>query len=75
MDPWQTSVEKRLDSLDRRAEGLLTTMTDVSVRLARVETKISELPTQTWFFKAMAGTIAAMGVVTAVIVRFMPPAG
>lgn len=58
MDPWQTSVEKRLDSLDRRAESVDSSLGDVRERLVAVETKIDHLPSKGFIVTSVISSLA-----------------
>lgn len=65
------------ESLKEIRSDLRTTSSDVSTLksdVATVKENLRHLPTQTWLFKAMAGMVGAMGVIVAVIVRFLPAA-
>lgn len=63
MDAWQTSVEKRLDSLDRHASSIETGVGDMRERLVRVETKVEHLPSKGYIdarLLVMLAVIAAL---------------
>lgn len=67
-------MEDRVSRLEKAVDRLQTDVGDIRVDMATVKENLRHLPTQTWMFKAMAGMIAAMGVIVAVIVRFLPAA-
>lgn len=63
MDPWQTSVEKRLESLVEMRE-----------RLARVETKVDHLPSKDWItakLQIYVGVMAAITVIATAIAKLL----
>ena len=64
MDPWQSSVETRLGSLERRLERVDDRLGTVETALATLTERVSHLPTTTKLYAA-AGTIVVA--LTAVI--------
>lgn len=73
-DDWKKSVEDRLGQLHTDAREIRNDLTTLKVDIATIKENMRHLPTQTWLFKAMAGMVATMGVIVAVIVRFLPAA-
>lgn len=73
-EDWKKSVEDRLVDLRTDMRELRDAAGDLKVDIATIKENMRHLPTQTWLFKAMAGLVAAMGVVTAIIIRFVPHA-
>jgi hypothetical protein len=74
MDGWQTSVEKRLDSLDGRMKNVEAGVSDLRVDVATIKETVRHLPTKPWMFSTLAAMLTALGVIVALIVRFVPPA-
>lgn len=74
--PGDTSggMEERITKLEKAVDKLQSDVSDIRVDMATVKENLRHLPTQTWLFKAMAGMVAAMGVIVAIIVRFLPHA-
>lgn len=67
-------MEERVVRVEKAVEKLQSDVADIRVDMATVKENLRHLPTQTWLFKAMAGMVAAMAAITAVIVRFLPSA-
>lgn len=65
-------MEDRIIRLEKIVDKLQTDVGDIRIDMATVKENLRHLPNQTWMFKAMAGMIGAMGVIVAVIVRFVP---
>lgn len=65
-------MDKRIDKVEGAIERIDKTLADLRVDAAVLNERVSHLPTQLWLFKAMAGLVTAIGVLTAVIVRFVP---
>lgn len=53
MDPWQTSVEKRLDGFDGR-------LRTVEVQLATLVERVSHLPTKSYFVTVVTAATAVL---------------
>ena len=64
MDPWQTSVEKRLDSLDRRVTSIEEGVSEIKTNLATLTTNVSHLPGKGFI---VATTVTALTVLTLLI--------
>ncbi|WP_375249515.1 hypothetical protein [Sphingomonas sp.] len=58
MDPWQTSVEKRLDSLDGRVQRLEADVSTIKVDMGVVKERVSHLPTKEYLVKVAGGMLA-----------------
>ena len=58
MDAWQSSVEKRLDGLERRLESVEGKIGDIRETLSSVKTKVDDLPTK-WFIVSAVSAIGA----------------
>lgn len=67
MEAWQTSVEGRLDSLDRRVGNIESGVNDMRERLVRVETKIEHLPSKDFVVKVMVATVTIMSAVVGLL--------
>ena len=65
MDPWQASVEKRLDSLDSRMGRVETGLSDVKVNVATLAERITHLPSRGFVVTSAVGTVTAL---TAIII-------
>jgi hypothetical protein len=63
MDPWQASVEKRLDSLDRRAEAVSADVAQVKVALATLGERVSHLPSKSYIDTRLAGMLALIAAI------------
>lgn len=59
MDPWQASVEKRLDGVERRPESVENKIGDIRETLSSVKTKVDDLPTKWFIVTAVSGIGAA----------------
>ena len=70
MDPWQQSVEKRLDSLDRRLTMIETDVGAIRVDLATVKTNVSHLPGKGFIVTAVILALTAVSLVTGTIANF-----
>jgi hypothetical protein len=66
MDPWQTSVEKRLDSLDGRLGRVEGDLGQLKIDVATLVERVAHLPSKGFVWAAMGtvGTVivAAIGV-------------
>lgn len=56
MDPWQTSVEKRLDELP----AIRKDVGEIKVELATLKERIAHLPGKGFVFAVGVGTVAAL---------------
>lgn len=65
MDPWQTSVEKRLDGLDTRMGRVEGRLGQVEINLATLTERVSHLPGKGFVVYAAISTVTAL---TAIIV-------
>lgn len=74
MDQWQTSVSKRLDSLDGRAQLLEIDVSAIRSELAVLRENVRHLPTKPWMFSTLGGMLGALAVIVGLIVRFVPHA-
>ena len=64
MDAWQQSVEKRLDSLDGRAQRLEVDVGAIKVDVAVLNERVSHLPTKGWMVGALTtGLIVITGLI------------
>ena len=61
MDPWQASVEQRLDSLDRKAETQTEALGSIRADLGEIKGKLPDLPTKWFVVLVMAGTTTVVG--------------
>ena len=68
-------VKRSLSSVDGTLSVVQKDLTDVRVSVARVEVDLKHLPSKGFIFSVCAGLLSAVGVLTAVIVRFVPHAG
>ena len=60
MDPWQVGVEKRLDSLDRRASNIEADVGTVKVDLATLKVTVDHLPRKEFILKTVLGSAAVL---------------
>ena len=60
MDPWQTSVEKRLDSLDGRMARVETNIGLMKVDLATLTERVAHLPGKGFVVTSAVGAITAV---------------
>ena len=67
MDPWQQSVEKRLDSLDGRAQRTETHVSDIRTDVAALKVTVSHLPTKEFIVKSTLGALAAVAAISAFV--------
>ena len=67
MDAWQTSVEKRLDSLDRRAGALEVGVSDLRERAGRIETKVDHLPGKGFVVTVVLTALTMLSLLVAII--------
>ena len=58
MDPWQTSVEKRLDSLDGRLGRIESDVATARIDVATLVERMSHLPSKGFVWASM-GTVGA----------------
>ena len=65
MDPWQTSVEKRLDSLDNRLGRVEGRLGQVEISLATLAERVKHLPGKEFVVYAAISTVTAL---TAIII-------
>ena len=68
VDPWQASVEKRLDSLDRRLTSVETGVGELKVGLATLVANVSHLPSKGFIIT----TLATSATLLAAASHFLP---
>lgn len=61
MDPWQTSVENRLGSLETRLGGIDAKLATACEEVGILKERVSHLPTKTFAVSTAIGIVAACG--------------
>src|SRR5688500_17060126 len=67
MDAWQTSVEKRLDSLDRRAATIEADVGKIKTDVATLIANVSHLPSKGFVVTATLTGLTVLSLLTALI--------
>lgn len=78
MDPWQTSVEKRLDSLDRRLSSIEADAGSIKVDVATVKTNVSHLPSKGFIVTTVILGLTALSLIVGTVAnldRILPSDG
>ncbi|WP_155006442.1 hypothetical protein [Sphingomonas hengshuiensis] len=66
-DDWKQGVDRQLGQLNADVRSLL-------VQSAVLEERTKHLPTKPYIFVCLAGLLTAIGVLVALLIRFIPPA-
>jgi hypothetical protein len=67
MDPWQASVEKRLDSLDRRLTSIENDVSSVKVDVGAIKVEISHLPSKGFIVSTTIAALTLLSLIVAVL--------